>query len=317
MRYVRDTITDAVNAQKEQADRRGRRNFEAFKVNEEVLLSTEGLPLRLVSPRGRKLMPRYIGPFKVINKKGNAYTLHLSPSLQLHPTFYVGRLKRYCPVHPAAGEEPHSEVCDNAWSHWEHPRSNCGGDPPRLADDAPRPSTGDEARSSPLLALPSGPRLTNQYRRQGPPPLLDEAGSQRFLVQLLVDHEDSSAAGGDARASRCAAATRGAHAIRFYHVRWIGCPAAEDSWEPRSALAEDVPRLVDDYKHRFDAPHRVLQHQAPPRIGELQPSLPRRAAARPTRSATARTSSVPGPVCNRGIAPRRQRSTCGSGLHTR
>ncbi|DAZ94438.1 TPA: hypothetical protein N0F65_002756 [Lagenidium giganteum] len=111
--FVRDAIADAVDAQKEQTDRRGRRNLEEFKVTEDVLLSTEGLPLRLVSHVGaRKLMPQFIGPFKVVNRRGCAYTLRLSPSLRLHPTFYVGRLKRYCPAHQAVGEDYHRPRSD-------------------------------------------------------------------------------------------------------------------------------------------------------------------------------------------------------------
>ncbi|OWZ05649.1 hypothetical protein PHMEG_00022230, partial [Phytophthora megakarya] len=41
------------------------------------------------------LAPRFIGPFTVIKAIGDAYTLDVPSSLHLHPTFYVGRLKRY------------------------------------------------------------------------------------------------------------------------------------------------------------------------------------------------------------------------------
>ncbi|ETP22193.1 hypothetical protein F441_04444 [Phytophthora nicotianae CJ01A1] len=82
IRYVRDAIAVAVDRQKEYADRRGRKNVGRFVVGDRVLLST-------------KLAPRFIVPFKVTKVLGDAYTLQLPTALRLHPTFYVGRLRRY------------------------------------------------------------------------------------------------------------------------------------------------------------------------------------------------------------------------------
>ncbi|OWY94780.1 hypothetical protein PHMEG_00035393 [Phytophthora megakarya] len=42
-----------------------------------------------------KLAPRFIGPFTVAERHGNAYTSELPSDMRLHPTFYVGRLKPY------------------------------------------------------------------------------------------------------------------------------------------------------------------------------------------------------------------------------
>ncbi|KAG3180339.1 hypothetical protein C6341_g6970 [Phytophthora cactorum] len=42
-----------------------------------------------------KLGPRFIGPFKVVTKKGLAYMLNLPKKMRTHPAFYVGLLKRY------------------------------------------------------------------------------------------------------------------------------------------------------------------------------------------------------------------------------
>ncbi|KAG3099873.1 hypothetical protein PI124_g9865 [Phytophthora idaei] len=42
-----------------------------------------------------KLRPRFNGPFKVVAKKGLAYTLNLSKKMRAHPEFYVGLLKPY------------------------------------------------------------------------------------------------------------------------------------------------------------------------------------------------------------------------------
>ena len=43
-----------------------------------------------------KLAPRYVGPFKIIERVGNvAYQLELPPELSnIHPTFHVSNLKK-------------------------------------------------------------------------------------------------------------------------------------------------------------------------------------------------------------------------------
>ncbi|POM69137.1 Pol protein [Phytophthora palmivora] len=52
--------------------------------------------LKLVSSVGsNKLKHRFIGPFAVLARHGTAYTIDLPKSMATHPTFYVGRLKRY------------------------------------------------------------------------------------------------------------------------------------------------------------------------------------------------------------------------------
>ena len=43
-----------------------------------------------------KLLTKYIGPFRVLRRQGNAYTIELPRRMRIHPTFYVGRLRPYC-----------------------------------------------------------------------------------------------------------------------------------------------------------------------------------------------------------------------------
>ena len=96
VRFVRDSIAESVDKQKEQADKKGRKNKETYIKGELVLLSTANLRDSAVSNLGsNKLLPRYIGPFKVLKRLGDAYTLEIPRGMRLHPTFYVGRLKRY------------------------------------------------------------------------------------------------------------------------------------------------------------------------------------------------------------------------------
>ncbi|CAI5746373.1 unnamed protein product [Peronospora destructor] len=73
--------------------------MDTFRIGDKVLLSTDGLRNSAVTNLGaNKLAPRFIGPFTILKTIGNAYTLDIPTSLRLHPTFYVGRLKRYNPA---------------------------------------------------------------------------------------------------------------------------------------------------------------------------------------------------------------------------
>ncbi|KAE9027097.1 hypothetical protein PR003_g12828 [Phytophthora rubi] len=94
--HVRDAMAESQDVQKEQADARGRGNVENFEVGDLVLLNAKNLPTHAVSAVFKtKLRPRFIGPFKVVAKKGLAYTLNLPKKMRTHPVFYVGLLKPY------------------------------------------------------------------------------------------------------------------------------------------------------------------------------------------------------------------------------
>ncbi|POM60740.1 putative retroelement [Phytophthora palmivora] len=60
------------------------------------IVNTMNLPLNLVSSIGsNKLKHRFIGPFAILARPGAASTIDLLKSVATHPTFYVGRLKRF------------------------------------------------------------------------------------------------------------------------------------------------------------------------------------------------------------------------------
>ncbi|KAG3055509.1 hypothetical protein PI125_g25705 [Phytophthora idaei] len=106
--HVRGAVAVAPGRQKEYSDKDGRGNGNVFRVGDLVLLGTRSLPLDAVSSVGRGgLKHRFIGPFAVMARHGASYTIDLPKSMKTHPTFYVGRLKRYHdPRGPAAPQTP-------------------------------------------------------------------------------------------------------------------------------------------------------------------------------------------------------------------
>ena len=110
VRFVQDSIAHAVDRQKRNADKNGRANVLSFIEGDLVLLSTANLPRHVVTNLGSSLLlPKYIGPFRVLHRQGNAYTIELLRMMRTHPTFYVGRLRPYCQYEPSSDDEdsPH------------------------------------------------------------------------------------------------------------------------------------------------------------------------------------------------------------------
>ncbi|KAI3827799.1 hypothetical protein L1987_01883 [Smallanthus sonchifolius] len=91
---IRDNIRVARSRQKSYADKR-RKPLE-FQVGDLVILKVS--PWKGVIRFGKKgkLAPRYVGPFKILERIGKvAYKLELPPALNnVHPTFHVSNLKK-------------------------------------------------------------------------------------------------------------------------------------------------------------------------------------------------------------------------------
>ena len=86
VRFVQDSIANAVDRQKLNADKHERAIVLLFNVGDLVLLPTVNLPKNVATNVG-KLLPKYIGPFRVLRQKGNAYTIELPRRIRTHPTF--------------------------------------------------------------------------------------------------------------------------------------------------------------------------------------------------------------------------------------
>uniref|UniRef100_A0AAV1T255 Tf2-1-like SH3-like domain-containing protein n=1 Tax=Peronospora matthiolae TaxID=2874970 RepID=A0AAV1T255_9STRA len=90
------------------ADKRGRANALSFDQGDLVSLSTVNLPKIAVTKLGSsRLLPKCIGPFRVLRRIGNAYTIKLPRRMRTHPTLYAGRLRPYYQFEPVSRCEEH------------------------------------------------------------------------------------------------------------------------------------------------------------------------------------------------------------------
>ncbi|KAK6147895.1 hypothetical protein DH2020_018807 [Rehmannia glutinosa] len=97
VKLIKERIRTAHSRQKSYADKR-RKDLE-FEAGDEVFLRL--FPRKgLINPRkGGKLSPRYIGPYKILQRIGKlAYKLELPAQYAgMHDVFHVSRLKKYQP----------------------------------------------------------------------------------------------------------------------------------------------------------------------------------------------------------------------------
>ena len=97
VRLIRQRFLTAQSRQKSYADVR-RRPLE-FEVGDHVFLKV--MPKRGVVrfSKRRKLLPRFIGPFEILERVGTVvYRLALTPNMSgVHKVFHVSMLRRYTP----------------------------------------------------------------------------------------------------------------------------------------------------------------------------------------------------------------------------
>ena len=283
VRFVQDSIANAVDRQKRNADKYGRANVLSFNVNDLVLLSTVNLPKHVVTNVGSsKLLPKYIGPFRVLQRRGNAYTIELPRRMRTHPTFYVGRLRPYCQyavssagecnrpaqesLRDSCGHEPDSQVESGvtrsrdelttarhegndvpARSPTESVRTPIGHPTDQCEGVAPSVPTSDVH-----LARDRGGHLSRGGRGHVVRPPIPGPTSESDQVfppppQPLVDSH-----GGQRFHVERILNHRDVKGQRTsYLVRWREYPPSHDSWERGSQLILDVEGLV----HQYDKTH--------------------------------------------------------------
>ncbi|KAK6120997.1 hypothetical protein DH2020_045267 [Rehmannia glutinosa] len=97
VKLIKERIRTAQSRQKSYTNKR-RKDLE-FEVGDEVFLRLSPRKGLINPKKGGKLSPRYIGPYKIVQRIGKlAYRLELpAPYAGMHDVFHVSRLKKYQP----------------------------------------------------------------------------------------------------------------------------------------------------------------------------------------------------------------------------
>ncbi|KAG4234491.1 hypothetical protein PC116_g17345 [Phytophthora cactorum] len=284
LRQVRDAMTESQDLQKEYADVQGRGNRERFEVGNLVLLNAKNLPTHAVSAVFKtKLRPRFIGPFKVVAKKGLAYTLNLPKKMCTHPVFYVGLLKPYQDPAQVSVEAlaPGRQVVagrQQVVEPQDAERRAKGAatdqaDPAAEQPDAQGRRPGSEGHSVSRTSPPDGASL------RGLPPSGRVRRSRRERRSSASEHADSAQSHrgdsqregpGEARPPPALLVEHGElhyHVERLvarrrrqgrtqYLVKWRDYPHSQISWEFEVPLWQDCPDVVDAYDLAHPLPKR-------------------------------------------------------------
>ncbi|WRX30253.1 Reverse transcriptase domain - like 10 [Theobroma cacao] len=113
IKVIRERLKVAQDKQKSYADKR-RKDLE-FEIDDKVFLKVSPWKGVIRFAKRGKLNPRYIGPFRIIERIGPvAYRLELPPELdRIHNVFHVSMLKKYVPDPSHVLEAPPIELHDD------------------------------------------------------------------------------------------------------------------------------------------------------------------------------------------------------------
>ncbi|XP_027077047.1 uncharacterized protein [Coffea arabica] len=119
-KLIRQQIQTPQSRQKSYADN-WKKDLE-FAVGDQVFLKITPLKASLITGTGKKLQPRFIGPYKILQRVENvASKLELPPSLsRIHNIFHVSMLKKYHPD-PSHVLQPKNIDIDKALTYAEKP----------------------------------------------------------------------------------------------------------------------------------------------------------------------------------------------------
>ncbi|ETP23500.1 hypothetical protein F441_03389 [Phytophthora nicotianae CJ01A1] len=187
------------------------------------------------------LRSRFIGPFKVVVRKGLAYTLSLLKKMRTHPLFYVGFLTPY--------QKPARGSCGAPnWQRVDRPRAAAGQQVVvRTVHGVEHLFETDRWVVNVVVRVKDVVRTQTPFRRvvirsagiqlrHGlPPALLDEHGEPHYHGERYV-------------------AWRRRRYRTQYLAKWKGYPHSQNSWEFEVPLHEGCPDVVDGY---------ALAHQLP------------------------------------------------------
>lgn len=288
LRFVRDALANAVDIQKMNADAKGRKNLEEFSVGDLVLLSTDNLKDNVVSNLGaHKLLPKYIGPYKIVKCNGHAYTLNMPTSMRLHPTFYVGRLKRYHRFSSSALEETapstHPVVEEGSRNDDSHPlrrgtasavpqgldsSEGCLPSSQQLPFEAEHDDTSPLRDSSPTDVSHSVENLLEEQTHKTtqeqhasvsksnvdkPSTVRNDPIPDRILPPPpapLIDNQGNTMWIVESLVDHRQKGSR--PCTREFLVHWLGYPSSSRTWEPRKNLLKDIPDMVHEYERSHE-----------------------------------------------------------------
>nr|XP_027101334.1 uncharacterized protein LOC113721230 [Coffea arabica] len=110
---------------KSYADNR-RKDLE-FSIGDQVFLKITPLKASLMAGKGKKLQPRFVRIYKILQRVGNvAYKLEPPPSLtRIHNIFHVSILKKYYPD-PSHVLQPKNIEIDETLTYEERPMKLLG-----------------------------------------------------------------------------------------------------------------------------------------------------------------------------------------------
>jgi transposase InsO family protein len=211
--------------QKKYADQR--RREERFKVGDQVMLSTENLAVG----RG-KLSDRYVGPFRVVEVRGNGVNVLLDLPAQfgrLHPVFHIEKLKRFTPSAidwpgRVQVDRPPPVMVDGEAKYWAERLIG------KKEEEVEEVVVTEDEKQSEVEQAEGDEQQTKDWRRSPrghassvhPPPRLRRRQRRLRKAKRMVVK---------------------------YLVKWEGYGEEESTWQTEEELG-DARELIEDYEQR-------------------------------------------------------------------